>query len=48
MSVDKGDGEAIRRFVQSMDIPYPVVIAPEVVAWQELPGDGNPRHFSHR
>jgi cytochrome c biogenesis protein CcmG, thiol:disulfide interchange protein DsbE len=31
MSVDKGDGEAVRRFVQSMDIPYPVVIAPEVV-----------------
>jgi thiol-disulfide isomerase/thioredoxin len=31
MSVDKGDGEAVRRFVQSMDIPYPVVMAPENV-----------------
>jgi thiol-disulfide isomerase/thioredoxin len=31
MNVDKGDGEAVRRFVTSMDIPYPVVIAPEDV-----------------
>jgi len=31
MNVDRGDGEAVRRFVTSMDIPYPVVIAPEDV-----------------
>ena len=31
MSIDKSDGEAVRRFVKSMDIPYPVVIAPEDV-----------------
>jgi len=31
MNIDKGDGEAVRRFVRSMDIPYPVVIAPEDV-----------------
>jgi thiol-disulfide isomerase/thioredoxin len=31
MNVDKGDGEAVRRFVRSMDIPYPVVTAPEDV-----------------
>ena len=31
MNVDKGDGEAVRRFVTSMDIPYPVVVAPEDV-----------------
>jgi thiol-disulfide isomerase/thioredoxin len=31
MNVDKGDWEAVRRFVLSMDIPYPVVIAPEDV-----------------
>jgi hypothetical protein len=31
MNVDKGDGEAVRRFITSMDIPYPVVIAPEDV-----------------
>jgi len=31
MSVDKGDGDAVRRFALSMDIPYPVVIAPEDV-----------------
>jgi len=29
MNVDKGDGDAVRRFVKSMDIPYPVVTAPE-------------------
>jgi len=31
MNVDKGDREAVRRFVRSMDIPYPVVTAPEDV-----------------
>lgn len=31
MNIDKGDGEAVRRFVMSMDIPYPVVAAPEEV-----------------
>ncbi len=31
MNVDRGDGEAVRRFVVSMDIPYPVVVAPEDV-----------------
>ncbi len=31
MNIDKGDREAIRRFVMSMDIPYPVVSAPEDV-----------------
>ncbi len=31
MNVDRGDGEAVRRFVASMDIPYPVVAAPEDV-----------------
>lgn len=31
MNIDKGDGEAVRRFVRSMDIPYPVVTAPEDV-----------------
>jgi cytochrome c biogenesis protein CcmG/thiol:disulfide interchange protein DsbE len=31
MSVDKGDEEVVRRFVKSMDIPYPIVIAPEGV-----------------
>ena len=29
MSVDKGDDKVVRNFVQSMDIPYPIVIAPE-------------------
>jgi len=32
LSVDKGDGNAVRKFVKSMDIPYPVAIAPEDVA----------------
>jgi thioredoxin-related protein len=27
--VDKGDEKVVRNFVQSMDIPYPIVIAPE-------------------
>jgi len=31
MNVDKGDVEVVRRFVKSMDIPYPVVTAPEDV-----------------
>jgi cytochrome c biogenesis protein CcmG/thiol:disulfide interchange protein DsbE len=31
MNVDKGDREAVHRFVMSMDIPYPVVTAPEDV-----------------
>jgi peroxiredoxin len=31
MNIDKGDGEVVRRFVASMDIPYPVVTAPEDV-----------------
>lgn len=31
MNIDKGDTETVRRFVTSMDIPYPVVTAPEDV-----------------
>jgi cytochrome c biogenesis protein CcmG, thiol:disulfide interchange protein DsbE len=31
MNVDKGDGQVVRRFILSMDIPYPVVTAPEEV-----------------
>jgi cytochrome c biogenesis protein CcmG/thiol:disulfide interchange protein DsbE len=31
MSVDKGDDKVVRNFVRSMDIPYPIVIAPEEV-----------------
>ena len=31
MNVDKGDGEVVRRFIMSMDIPYPVVTVPEDV-----------------
>jgi hypothetical protein len=31
MNVDKGDGEVVRRFIASMDIPYPVVTASEDV-----------------
>ncbi len=31
MDVDKGDVETVRRFVKSMDIPYPVVVTPEDV-----------------
>ena len=31
MSVDKGDDKVVRNFVQSMNIPYPIVIAPEDV-----------------
>jgi thiol-disulfide isomerase/thioredoxin len=31
MSVDKGEGETVRRFVKSMDIPYSIIITPEGV-----------------
>jgi len=31
MNVDRGDVEVVRRYIQSMDIPYPVVITPEEV-----------------
>ncbi len=31
LSVDKGDGSAVRKFVQSMDIPYPVALATEEI-----------------
>jgi thiol-disulfide isomerase/thioredoxin len=31
MDVDKGDVETVRKFVKSMDIPYPVVVAPDDV-----------------
>ena len=31
MDVDKGDVETVRRFVKSMDIPYPIVVAPDDV-----------------
>ena len=31
MSVDKGEGETVRRFVKSMDIPYPIIITPDEV-----------------
>jgi thiol-disulfide isomerase/thioredoxin len=31
MNVDKGDIETVRRFITSMDIPYPVASAPEDV-----------------
>ena len=29
MNVDRGDVEVVRRFVKAMDIPYPIVTAPE-------------------
>jgi thiol-disulfide isomerase/thioredoxin len=29
MNVDRGDMEVVRRYIQSMDIPYPVVNTPE-------------------
>ena len=32
MNVDKGDGETVRRFVRSMDIPYPITLTPEEVS----------------
>ncbi len=31
MAVDKGDVETVRKFVKSMDIPYPIVVAPDDV-----------------
>jgi thiol-disulfide isomerase/thioredoxin len=31
MNVDRGDMEVVRRYVQSMDIPYPIVNTPEEV-----------------
>lgn len=31
MSLDKGDGAVVRNFAKSMDIPYPIVMAPEEV-----------------
>jgi peroxiredoxin len=31
ISLDKGDPQAVRNFAKSMDIPYPIVIAPENV-----------------
>jgi len=32
MSVDRGDVETVRRFVKSMDIPYPIMLTPEEVS----------------
>jgi cytochrome c biogenesis protein CcmG/thiol:disulfide interchange protein DsbE len=32
MNVDKGDLETVRRFVKSMDIPYPITVTPEEVS----------------
>jgi thiol-disulfide isomerase/thioredoxin len=29
MNVDRGEGEVVRRFVKSMGIPYPILLAPE-------------------
>jgi thiol-disulfide isomerase/thioredoxin len=31
MNVDRGDLEVVRRYIQSMDIPYPIVTTPEEV-----------------
>ncbi len=31
MNVDRGDVETVRRFVKSMDIPYPITLTPEEV-----------------
>jgi peroxiredoxin len=31
ISLDKGDPQVVRNFAKSMDIPYPIVIAPENV-----------------
>jgi thiol-disulfide isomerase/thioredoxin len=31
MDVDRGDVETVRKFVKSMDIPYPIVVAPDDV-----------------
>ena len=32
LSLDKGGKDVVRQFVQSMDIPYPIAIAPDSVA----------------
>jgi thiol-disulfide isomerase/thioredoxin len=32
MNMDKGDVETVRRFVKSMDIPYPITLTPEEVS----------------
>ncbi|MGQ9646236.1 MAG: TlpA disulfide reductase family protein [Thermodesulfobacteriota bacterium] len=32
MNLDKGDVETVRRFVNSMDIPYPITLTPEEVS----------------
>ena len=32
LSMDKGDPKAIDHFVKSLDIPYPIAIAPEEIA----------------
>lgn len=32
MSMDKGEGETLRHFVKSMDIPYTIILTPEDVA----------------
>lgn len=31
LSLDKGDKDVVHHFVQSMDIPYPIVMAPDSV-----------------
>lgn len=31
MSVDRGDVEVVRRYIESMDIPYPILTTPEEV-----------------
>ena len=31
MNVDRGDVEVVRRYIKSMDIPYPILITPEEV-----------------
>jgi hypothetical protein len=31
LSLDKADKDVVHHFVRSMDIPYPIVIAPETV-----------------
>ena len=32
MNMDRGDVETVRRFVRSMDIPYPITLTPEEVS----------------
>jgi thiol-disulfide isomerase/thioredoxin len=32
MSLDRGDTRAVENFAKSMDIPYPIAVAPEAVA----------------